>query len=484
MLGVCDKIVPGLLIGALRFGHLPVAFVPAGPMASGLSNEEKSRIRQQHAAGEVDEGALFDAECRAYHSPGTCTFYGTANSNQMLMEFMGLHLPGASFVHPDAPLRQALTRAVTRQVAANWRWGGQYTPLAEIVSEKTIVNGMVGLLATGGSTNHCIHLIAIAAAAGILIEWQDFSELSAAVPLLARVYPNGTADVNQFHAAGGLPFLLRQLLSNDLLHRDVTTLMGKGLDGYARQACLEAGQLVWRDAPDEPGDPDVVRRIDEPFDREGGLRVVTGNLGTGVIKVSSVPDDRLWIEAPALVFSDQQEVVRAFAEGELDRNCVVVVRFQGPAANGMPELHQLTPLLGVLQERGYRVALVTDGRMSGASGKIPAAIHLSPEAEKGGGIGRIRDGDVVRLDARQGVLCALVDEREWRQRTPDRMPESLRGDCASGLGRELFQFMRDAVNGADQGATLFRFDGPPLTKASARGTACSGFSTTRTGITG
>lgn len=458
MLGVCDKIVPGLLIGALRFGHLPVAFVPAGPMPSGLSNSEKVRIRQEYAADKLDREALLEAEARSYHSPGTCTFYGTANSNQMLMEFMGLHLPGSSFINPRDPLRDALTRATTRQVAANSRLGESYRPLASIISEKAIINGIVGLLATGGSTNLCIHLVAIAAAAGIKINWQDFADLSEIVPTLARVYPNGNADVNHFHAAGGLPFLISQLLQGELLHADVETLVGKGLDAYTRQPVLREEELSWEECNSQPGDRDIVRSIAEPFSADGGLRILTGNLGTSVIKISALPAGRYRIEAPARVFHDQQGVMDAFKRDELERDCIVVVRFQGPKANGMPELHQLMPPLGVLQDKGFRVALITDGRMSGASGKVPAAIHLSPEAAQGGAIGKLRDGDMLRLDARTGKLEALIDDSVWQKRIPVTYDPEINRFNNRGLGRELFQFMRDGANGAEQGATLFNFD--------------------------
>ncbi|MBP7049366.1 phosphogluconate dehydratase, partial [Thauera sp.] len=452
-LGICDKIVPGLLIGALSFGHLPALFVPSGPMPSGISNDEKARVRQLHAEGKATREELLEAEARSYHSPGTCTFYGTANSNQMLMEIMGLHLPGASFVAPDTPLRDALTAAAVARVAALTALGADFLPLARIIDEKAILNGVVGLHATGGSTNHLLHLVAIAHAAGIDLTWEDFDELASAVPLLARVYPNGKADVNQFHAAGGMGFVIGQLLDAGLLHADTRTMWGNGLDDYRVQPELAAdGTLAWKPAATRSGDTSILRPVAEPFRADGGLRLLTGNLGRAVIKVSAVPGDRVVIEAPARVFDDQDAVKGAFERGELAGDFVAVVRFQGPRANGMPELHKLTPTLGLLQDRGQRVALVTDGRMSGASGKVPAAIHVTPEALCGGPIARLRDGDRVRLDTIAGTLAVLVDEVEWNARAP------ATADLAahhSGLGRELFARFRDVVGPADGGASIF-----------------------------
>lgn len=452
-LGVCDKIVPGLLIGALRFGHLPAIFVPAGPMPSGLPNDEKSRVRQRYAEGKASREELLEAEAQSYHGPGTCTFYGTANSNQMLMELMGLHLPGSSFVNPNTPLRDELTREAARRVAAITALGEDYRPIGRIVDERAIVNGVVGLHATGGSTNHLLHLAAMAAAAGIDLRLEDFDALSRVVPLLARVYPNGSADVNHFHAAGGLGFLIGELLDAGLLHGDVETIAGTGLDRYRAEAKLgDDGRVVYAPAPRLSADPSVLRPVREPFRADGGLRVLTGNLGTAAIKVSAVPEDRWVIEAPCRVFHDQSEVKDAFGRGELERDVVVVVRFEGPRANGMPELHQLTPLLSVLQKRGHRVALVTDGRMSGASGQVPAAIHVTPEAAAGGPIARLRDGDVVRVDAVAGTLSVLVDEAEFAGRPAARAELSHHGH---GLGRELFALFRDAVGPSDRGASVF-----------------------------
>ncbi|KAA5826814.1 phosphogluconate dehydratase [Saccharopolyspora hirsuta] len=445
LLGVCDKIVPGLLIGALTFGHLPTVLVPAGPMPSGLPNREKSRIRQLFAEGKASREDLLEAESASYHSPGTCTFYGTANSNQLVVEVMGLHLPGSSFVPPGTPLRKALTEEAARRVV------GLDAPIGEVVDERAIVNGVVALLATGGSTNHTLHLPAIAAAAGIELTWDDFSELSAVVPSLAKVYPNGSADINHFAAAGGVQTLVGQLLDAGLLHADVKTVAGPGLDRYRQQPFLEDGELVWRDAPRESLDPDVLRGVDDPFAPDGGLRVLEGNLGRSVIKVSAVAAEHRAVTAPARVFDDQHELTAAFRAGELDHDVVVVIRNQGPQANGMPELHGLTPALGVLMDRGHQVALVTDGRMSGASGKIPAAIQLTPEASAGGPLARVRDGDVVRLDADRGTLELLVPDDELAAREPapgaDRAP--------FGTGRELFSAFRQAVGRADRGASVF-----------------------------
>jgi len=449
-LGVCDKIVPGMLIGALSFGHLPVVFVPAGPMVSGLGNIEKAKIRQAYAAGEIGREQLLDAESKSYHSPGTCTFYGTANSNQLLMEFMGLQLPGTSFVNPNTPLREALTRAAATRAVQLTHSGGEYTPLAQVIDEKSMVNGMVGLLASGGSTNHTIHLVAIARAAGIRIDWGDFEALSEAVPLLARVYPNGTADVNHFQAAGGIPFMLRELLAAGLLHEDVSTIAGPGLRQYLREPFLEGEDVRWKDGPKETLDPAVLRGAAEPFDVTGGLRLLTGNLGRAIIKVSAVNAAHRLIEAPARVFSDQDQVIAAFEAGEFEDDVVVVVINQGPCANGMPELHKLTPLLGVLQDRGLHVALVTDGRMSGASGRVPAAIQVSPEATAGGMLGRLRDGDIVRVDAEAGVLEAEVAEATLLGRDPAPGPKE---QSRYGLGRELFGLFRAHARSAEEGGS-------------------------------
>jgi phosphogluconate dehydratase len=452
MLGICDKIVPGLMIGALAFGHLPIAFVPAGPMESGVSNAEKARVRALYAEGKVGRDALLEVETAAYHGPGTCTFYGTANSNQMLMELMGAHLPGAAFVHPGTPLRDALTRAAVERVAAIGAGGNAYTPFGRMIDEKAVVNGVVGLLATGGSTNHTLHLVAMARAAGILIDWDDFDALSAVVPLLARVYPNGSGDVNQFHAAGGMAFLTRELISAGLLHADVLTLAGDGLGRYAQEPYLEDGVLAWRDGPEVSLDPSILRPVADPFDFQGGLRVLGGPLGRAVIKVSAVKPEHRVVEAPAAVFDDQDAFLAAFQRGELDRDFVAVMRFQGPKANGMPELHGLSPALSVLQDRGRKVALVTDGRMSGASGKTPAAIHVTPEAADGGPIARLRDGDIIRLDADAGLLEVMVDPDVLAARPAALKPT---GAGEHGFGRELFAHMRAAAGKAEQGASVF-----------------------------
>ncbi|WP_158888762.1 phosphogluconate dehydratase [Amycolatopsis anabasis] len=452
LLGVCDKIVPGLLIGALAFGHLPAILVPAGPMSSGLPNKEKARVRQLFAEGRATREDLLEAESASYHSAGTCTFYGTANSNQLVVEVMGLHLPGASFVPPGTPLRRALTEEAARRVVALSR-GPEYTPIAEVVDECSIVNGVVALLATGGSTNHTLHLVAVAAAAGIRLTWDDFADLSAIVPLLANVYPNGSADINHFHAAGGVQFLIGTLLDAGLLHADVRTVAGYGLDRYRREPILDGDRLVWREVPTRSLDEAVLRPADNPFAPDGGLRMLSGNLGRAVIKVSAVAREHRVVRAPARVFTTQEAFDAAFRAGELDRDVVVVLRNQGPRANGMPELHGLTPALGVLMDRGHRVALITDGRMSGASGKIPAAIQLTPEAAAGGPIARIADGDLVQLDADNRELDVLVSERELTGRdVPDAPP-----DEASwvGTGRELFASLRRAVGPADQGASVF-----------------------------
>ncbi|WP_308196475.1 phosphogluconate dehydratase [Cryobacterium zhongshanensis] len=452
LLGVCDKIVPGLVIGALAFGHLPALLVPTGPMSSGIPNKEKSRIRELYAEGLADREQLLEAETASYHSAGTCTFYGTANSNQMLMEVMGLHLPGASFVSPDSPLREALTAAAARQVVALTELKDQYTPIGRVVDEKSIVNGVVALLATGGSTNHTLHLPAIAAAAGIQLTWQDFADLSEVVPLLVRIYPNGPADINHFHAAGGTAFLIGQLLDAGLAHPDVRTVAGAGLDAYRREPVLDGTALSYRPGPAVSLDTDVLRPASAPFAPNGGLRMLNGNLGSAVIKVAAVATEHHIIEAPAVVFDDQHVFLAAFEAGELDRDLVAVIRYQGPSANGMPELHKLTPALGILQDRGYQVALVTDGRMSGASGKIPAAIHLTPEAAAGGPIGRIRDGDILRLDATAGTLDVLIGDDVFAAREVTGV--ALDDASWSGTGRELFSVFRRHVGPADRGASV------------------------------
>ncbi|MFZ4551005.1 MAG: phosphogluconate dehydratase [Aquabacterium sp.] len=452
-LGVCDKIVPGLLIGALSFGHLPTIFVPAGPMGSGLSNDDKARVRQRYAAGEIGAGALLEAEEQAYHGAGTCTFYGTANSNQMLMEIMGLHLPGSAFVPPNTPLREALTREAARRVLALTHGQAHYTPVGHVIDERAIVNGIVGLLATGGSTNHTLHLVAMARAAGIIINWDDFDALSTVVPLLAKVYPNGSADVNAFHAAGGMGFLIRELLQAGLVHGDVQTVAGpQGLWHYTQRPVLRDGTLVWEDPPERSGDPAVLTTTASPFSPDGGLKVLHGNLGRAVIKVSAVKPAHRVVEAPALIFNDQHELQAAYQRGELQRDFVAVVRFQGPQANGMPELHALTPALTNLQDQGFKVALVTDGRMSGASGKVPSAIHITPEVCAGGPLGKVREGDLIRLDAQQGTLQALVPAAEWDARQVDTADLSTN---TVGMGRELFGGLRHMVSGAEQGAVSF-----------------------------
>ena len=452
MLGICDKIVPGLVIGALAFGHLPTVFIPAGPMPTGISNSEKTKVRQLYAEGKVGRKELLESESASYHAPGTCTFYGTANSNQMLMEIMGLHLPGAAFVNPNTPLRDALTRAATQRVAEITALGNAYTPIGRVLDERAFVNGIVGLMATGGSTNHTLHLVAMARAAGIVLNWDDFAQISSATPLLARVYPNGLADVNQFEAAGGMPFVIGQLLDGGLVHADVLTVAGEGgLERYRQRPKLAGDALVWETQSPEPGDSSIVRKVGEPFSPEGGLKLLSGNLGRGVIKISAVKPQHRLVEAPARVFSGQDEMLAAFKAGELERDVVVVVRFQGPQANGMPELHKLTPQLGVLQDKGFKVALVTDGRMSGASGKVPAAIHLTPEAVDGGPIGKVRDGDLIRLDAEAGTLEALVDAAEWAAR-PAATADLSAND--HGIGRDLFARLRRGMGGAETGASL------------------------------
>ncbi|MGE3302842.1 MAG: phosphogluconate dehydratase [Hyphomonadaceae bacterium] len=451
LLGVCDKIVPGLMIGALAFGHLPQIFAPAGPMISGISNPEKARVRALFAQGKASREELLDSEMKSYHGPGTCTFYGTANSNQMMMEMTGLHLPGAAFVHPNTPLRDALTAAAAKRCVEIGAQGNQYIPMAAVIDEKSFVNAMAGLIATGGSTNHTLHLIAMARAAGITLTWEDFDDLSRATPLIARVYPNGVEDVNAFHAAGGMGFVIRELLDAGLAHGDVLTVAGEGLGRYQNEPYLQDGELAWREGARESLNRDILRPAGDAFASEGGIRLLRGNLGRGVIKTSAVKPEHLSVTAPAMVFHDQESLTAAFQAGAMDRDVIAVVRFQGPAANGMPELHNLTPALGVLLDRGHQVALVTDGRMSGASGKVPAAIHVTPEAAGGGPLARVRDGDVLRLDAQAGVLEAQVEQTVLMAREPVRCAQPQRG-----FGRELFAGMRRAVSPADQGAcTLF-----------------------------
>ena len=448
LLGICDKIVPGLLIGALRFGHLPQILIPAGPMPSGLANKEKQRIRQLYAEGKVGRAELLESESASYHGAGTCTFYGTANSNQMMMEVMGLHMPGAAFVNPGTKLRQAVTRAAVHRLTEIGWGGNDYRPLGLCVDEKAIVNACVGLLATGGSTNHAIHIPAIARAAGIVIDWEDLDRLSAAVPLIARVYPNGSGDVNHFQAAGGMAWIIATLLDAGLLHRDVMTVAGRDLGDYAADPVLDGEDLAWRPAPEAPLDETILRPVANPFLPDGGMRLVQGNLGRGTMKTSAVDPARWTIEAPARIFDDQDQVLAAFKAGELMRDVVVVVRFQGPRANGMPELHKLTPPLGVLQDKGFRVALVTDGRMSGASGKVPAAIHVSPEALGGGPLAKLRDGDIVRLSGDTGTIDALVPAEAWAAREPALPPPA-----PLGTGRELFAFMRHGADEAEKGGS-------------------------------
>lgn len=449
-LGICDKIVPGLVIAALTFGHIPAVFVPAGPMPSGLPNDEKARIRQLFAEGKVGREELLQAESDSYHSAGTCTFYGTANTNQMLMEIMGLHIPGSSFVNPGTPLREALTKEAARRALAITALGNEFTPASQVIDEKAIVNGMIGLHATGGSTNHTIHLIAMAAAAGIQINWQDMSDLSDSTPLLAKVYPNGMADVNHFHAAGGMGFMIEQLLNDGALHDDVKTIWGSGLHVYAQEPKLDGEKVHFVAAPKTSGNDKVLAGTDAAFAKTGGLKLLKGNLGQSVIKISAVKEEHRFVEAPAKVFHSQDEMQEAFRKGDLEQDMIAVVRFSGPKAIGMPELHKLTPPLGILQGRGYKVALVTDGRMSGASGKIPAAIHLTPEALDGGPIAKIKDGDMLRLDSENGTLEFLGDQAEF-----DARPLATQDLSTShyGLGRELFSGMRALVGAADKGAS-------------------------------
>jgi phosphogluconate dehydratase len=447
MLGICDKIVPGLFMGASSFGHLPTIFVPGGPMSSGISNAEKARTRALYAEGKATREELLDSEMKSYHGPGTCTFYGTANSNQMMMEMTGLHLPGSAFISPNTPLRDALTAQAARRAIEIRDGGNDYIPFSAVIDEKSMVNAMAGLLATGGSTNHTLHILAMARAAGILVTWEDFNDLSHVTPLIARVYPNGSEDVNAFHAAGGMAYVTRQLLDFGLAHDDVRTVAGEGLRRYQQEPFLDGGQLVWRDGPAASLDREILRPADDPFQSEGGMRILTGALGRGVIKTSAVKPQHRIIEAPALVFDDQDQLLAAHKRGELNRDFVAVVRFQGPRANGMPELHSLTPPLGVQLDKGFQVALVTDGRMSGASGKVPAAIHVTPEASGGGPLAYVRDGDIIRLDAEAGVLEIKLDPRELMSREPARCPPS-----GTGYGRELFGWMRKAAGPADAGA--------------------------------
>ena len=454
-LGVCDKIIPGLVIAALRFGWLPSVFVPAGPMPSGLPNPEKVRIRQLFAEGKVDRAELLRAEAESYHTQGTCTFYGTANSNQMLMEVMGLHLPGAAFTNPGTPLREALTRAATQRAAAITAQGDDYRPMGELIDERSVVNGIVGLMATGGSTNHALHIPAMAAAAGIQVTLEDFAEISAVTPLLARIYPNGPSDVNHFHAAGGMGFLVRELLGAGLMDGGAQGVAGP-ISGYDREPFLDDGKVVWRAAPETSGNLEILRPASDPFSEDGGLRLMSGPLGRGVSKVSAVKPANRVLEAPAIVFETQGALKAAFEAGQLDRDFVAVVRFQGPAANGMPELHGLTPVLGILQDRGFKIALVTDGRMSGASGKIPSAIHMSPEAARGGPLARVRDGDLIAFDSEKGTLDIKVDSETFAAREPAPFRPN---ESSAGLGREMFAYFRQMAGTADSGASQFSFFG-------------------------
>ncbi len=467
-LGVCDKIVPGLLIGALHFGHIPAVFVPAGPMTSGVSNKEKARVRQLYAQGKASREELLENEAASYHSAGTCTFYGTANSNQMLMEIMGLHLPGAAFITPGTPLRDGLTAAAAQRAVAISQQGGSYTPVGHVVDEKCMVNAVVGLLATGGSTNHTLHLVAIAKAAGIVIDWDDFNELSAIVPMLTRIYPNGDADVNHFHAAGGTGFVIRELLDAGMLHDDVNTVLGKSLRAHCSEPFLDGEKVVWKDAPAASGDESVLRPASNPFAKDGGMILVQGNLGRAVMKISAVKEEHRVVEAPALVFNSQEDFMHAYKAGKLERDFVAVIRFQGPRANGMPELHALTPALANLQDAGRKVALVTDGRMSGASGKVPAAIHVSPEILAGGPLGLVRDGDIIRLDATTNTLEALVPADVWAARS---MATADLSSSHIGMGRELFAMYRNAISEAETGATTFPLPSPIHTTVSLHDTA-------------
>ncbi len=449
MLGICDKIVPGLLIASMTFGHLPTVFIPAGPMPSGIPNKEKARVRQQFAKGEVDEVALLEAESASYHAAGTCTFFGTANSNQLVVEVMGLHLPGASFIPPNTPLRDELTKAAARQVTRLTQQSGNYMPIGKMIDERSIVNAIVALLATGGSTNLTMHIIAFARAAGIVINFQDFNDLSYIVPLITKIYPNGHADINHFQQAGGMALLFNELINAGLLHEEVETICGKGLTRYTQQPILENGQLVWVDGIKKSLDEEVITTVNKPFKVDGGLKVLKGNLGVSVLKTSSLREGSFVIQAPAIVFEDQNELQKAFDAGDLEKDFIAVVRFQGPKARGMPELHKLTPLLGVLQDKGFKVALVTDGRMSGASGKVPAAIHLCPEALDSGLIAKVQTGDLINLDGETGALTLLVDEAELLLRQFSTFKVN---DNHQGMGRELFGFMRKNLSSAETGA--------------------------------
>ena len=451
MLGICDKIVPGLTMGALSFGHLPTIFVPAGPMTSGISNLEKARVRGLYAQGKATREELLDSEMKSYHGPGTCTFYGTANSNQMMMEMMGLHLPGSAFVNPNTPLRDALVAAAPRRAIEIRDGSNDYTPMGHVVDARSLVNALAGLLATGGSTNHTLHLIAMGRAAGVHLTWEDFDDLSKVTPLIAKVYPNGSEDVNAFHAAGGMAFVIRELLDAGLAHDEVLTIAGPGLRRYQREPFLDGETLVWREGTATSLNLDILRPVSDPFQDHGGMRLMRGPLGRSVMKTSAVKPENLVIEAPAVVFEDQEALQDAFKRGELDKDVIAVVRFQGPKANGMPELHNLTPPLGVLLDKGFKVALVTDGRMSGASGKVPAAIHVTPEAADGGPLAYVRDGDIIRIDAHTGELTIKVDPAELMKRTPAVCPRP-----STGYGRELFGMMRRAAGPADAGAcTLY-----------------------------
>jgi phosphogluconate dehydratase len=456
-LGICDKIVPGLLIGALHFGHIPGIFVPGGPMTTGISNKEKAAVRQRYAKGLATREELLEGEAQAYHGAGTCTFYGTANSNQMLMEMMGLHLPGSAFITPGTPLRDALTKAASQQAVKISQQGGEYMPIGHIVDEKSIVNAIASLHATGGSTNHTMHLIAIARAAGIVVDWDDFDELSKVVPLLARVYPNGDADVNHFQAAGGPTFVMRELLDAGLAHEDVNTILGHGLRAHCKEPFLDGDKVVWKDLPEQSGDENVLRKYTNPFNDNGGLILVQGNLGRAVMKVSAVKKEHHIVEAPAKTFDSQEDFMHAYKAGQLNTDFVAVIRFQGPRANGMPELHALTPALSNLQDAGYHVAMVTDGRMSGASGKVPAAIHVSPEILAGGPLGLVRDGDIIRVDATQGTLEALVPADIWAAR---KMATADLSKSHIGMGRELFAMFREHVSAAEEGAAHFPLPSP------------------------
>lgn len=445
-LGICDKIVPGLMMGALRFGHLPAVFVPGGPMPSGISNDEKARIRQEYAEGKIGRAELLKGESDSYHSPGTCTFYGTANSNQMLMEIMGLQLPGSSFVNPGTELRELLTEEAVKVARNNSLKGFEYS-LANQFDEKTVVNGIIGLLATGGSTNHTIHLIAIARAAGIVINWEDMSDLSDVVPLLTRMYPNGAADVNHFHASGGMSFVMRTLLDNGILHEDVRTILGHGLKAYTKEPKIKNHEIVWEEGATESLNTSIIRPVNEPFSADGGIKILVGNIGRSVIKTAAVALENRIVEAPAIVFDEQIDLINAFKRGELEKDFIAVLPFQGPKQNGMPELHQLTPTLSILQKRGFNVALVTDGRMSGASGKVPAAIHVVPEAKDGGAIAKIQTGDIIRLDATTGTLTCLTPEMETRTARTKNVR-------TQGYGRELFNNLRHQVTSSEEGASF------------------------------